>query len=160
MPRAKEGGRDVLRGGLRFFSLSVGGFALGGAEPRPCGRNSALLQGRDSALPDGGFSPRQKELLFSISQLLLKIHQHLGKRAAGRSLVCADGAVTVRGDRAGLHGPEHRLLRPRADGAAVAPCGEIARSGGVRTAQCRVAAGITAVCSRVTGSSGRNVPSP
>lgn len=40
MLQAKEGG-DVLRGGLRFFSLSVSGFALGGAEPRPCGRNFA-----------------------------------------------------------------------------------------------------------------------
>ena len=59
------------------------------------------------------------------------MHQHLGKRAAGRGFVCADGAVTVRGDRAGLHGPEHRLLRPRADGAAVAPCGEIARGEGM-----------------------------
>lgn len=55
MLQAKEGGRDVLRGGLRFFSLSVSGFTLGGAEPRPYGRNSALLQGRDSAPPDGGF---------------------------------------------------------------------------------------------------------
>lgn len=34
MLQAKEGG-VVLRGGLRFFSLSVSGFTLGGAEPRP-----------------------------------------------------------------------------------------------------------------------------
>lgn len=54
MPRAKEGG-DVLRGGLRFCSLSVGGFTLGGAEPRPYGHNSALLQRRGSAPPDGVF---------------------------------------------------------------------------------------------------------
>lgn len=34
MLQAKEGG-VILRGGLRFFSLSVSGFTLGGAEPRP-----------------------------------------------------------------------------------------------------------------------------
>ena len=46
MPRAKEGETSCAE---------VYGFALGGAEPRPCGRNSALLQRRGSAPPDGGF---------------------------------------------------------------------------------------------------------
>lgn len=56
MPRAKEGG-DVLRGGLRFFALFPSAVLLWAEQsPAPYGRNSALLQGRDSALPDGGFS--------------------------------------------------------------------------------------------------------
>lgn len=63
MLQAKEGGRDVLRGGLRFFALFPSAVLLWAEQsPAPYGRNSALLQGRDSALPDGGFSPRQKEL--------------------------------------------------------------------------------------------------
>ena len=141
MLQAKEGGRDVLRGGLRFFALFPSAVLLWAEQsPAPAGAIRLFCRGGALPRPTEGFFPRQKELLFSISQLLLKIHQHLGKRAAGRGLVCADGAVTVRGDRAGLHGPEHRLLRPRTDGAAVAPCGEIARSGGVRAAQRRVAA--------------------
>ena len=51
MPRAKEGETSCAE---------VYGFALGGAEPRPYGRNSALLQGRDSALPDGEILPSSK----------------------------------------------------------------------------------------------------
>lgn len=56
MPRAKEGGRDVLRGGLRFFALFPSAVLLWAEQsPAPYGRNSALLQRRGFAPPDGGF---------------------------------------------------------------------------------------------------------
>lgn len=55
MLQAKEGGRRPARRFTVFRSLSVSGFTLGGAEPAPYGRNSALLQRRGSATPDGGF---------------------------------------------------------------------------------------------------------
>ena len=81
MPRAKEGGRDVLRGGLRFFALfpsavllwaeqspapagAIRPFCRGGALPRPpkretppsfaCGKIRLPFQGRWQPKADGG----------------------------------------------------------------------------------------------------------
>lgn len=55
MLQAKEGGRDVLRGGLRFFSLSVSGFTLGGAEPRPLRAQFGPFAESGLCPPDGVF---------------------------------------------------------------------------------------------------------